>query len=121
MSLVAPRALAPLALMALIFVLSAQSDPGPGLPPAAQILGHALEYAALAALWAWALAPVLQPAWPAAAAISFAYAVLDEYHQSFVPARDADPLDILVDAVGIGLGLLAFRLLRLRATRSRTG
>jgi VanZ family protein len=37
------------------------------------------------------------------------YGILDEYHQSFVPGRIADPLDVLADAVGglIGVGLMA--------------
>ena len=46
-----------------------------------------LEYAALAALWIWALGPLIgDRAWPVAAAIALAFAVSDEIHQSFVPA-----------------------------------
>jgi VanZ family protein len=40
-----------------------------------------------------------------AATISLLYAITDEIHQSFVPGRDADPLDVLVDAVGIATAL----------------
>jgi VanZ family protein len=115
---VVPRALAPLALMAAIFLASAQSDPGPDLAPALRVIGHALEYALLATLWAWALAPVLRSPWAVAAGISFVYACLDEYHQSFIPGRDADPLDIVADSVGIALGVVALRVV---VVRSRTG
>ena len=60
------------------------------------------------ALWIWALAPVLgRRALFAAAAISFLYAVSDEYHQSFVPGRDSDPFDVLVDSLGIATAVAA--------------
>lgn len=110
MSAALPRALAPLALMVAIFVASDQPSVGPGLPEWARVLAHMSEYALLAALWAWALAPALGSgalAW--AAAISLLYAVSDEWHQSFVPGRDADPLDVVADATGIALALLAVR------------
>jgi VanZ family protein len=41
----------------------------------------------------------------AAGAISLLYAISDEWHQSFVEGRKADPLDVLVDACGIAFGL----------------
>lgn len=114
------RSAAPLALMALIFYLSAQSDPGPDIGATGRIAAHAGEYALLAALWAWALAPVAR--WPAlatwAAGISLAYAVSDEYHQGFVAGRDADPLDVAVDAAGIAL-VAAVLALRVRHRRAR--
>ena len=56
------RALAPLALMALIFYLSAQPSVGPELPAFTRVIAHFSEYALLAALWAWALAPSARPA-----------------------------------------------------------
>lgn len=103
---VALRVLAPLALMGLIFYLSAQESVGPELPAWTRIVAHFTEYALLAALWSWALAPAAgRAALPAAAAISLLYAVGDEWHQSFVPGRDADPFDVLVDAAGIALAL----------------
>jgi VanZ family protein len=105
-----PRAIAPLALMALIFVLSADSDPGPDLPSFTRVIAHFGEYALLAALWLWALLPALgRRAFAAAAAISFLYALSDEYHQSFVPGRDSDPFDVLIDSLGIATALLAGR------------
>ena len=107
---IALRAAAPLALMALIFYLSAQESVGPDIGEWARFVAHFSEYALLAALWLWALAPELgRRALIAAAAISLLYALSDEYHQSFVPGRDADPLDVLVDACGIALALALSR------------
>ena len=111
------RASAPLALMALIFVFSGQEAVGPELPSWTRIVAHFAEYAVLATLWVWALAPSLgRRAFVVAAAISFVYAVADEYHQSFVEGRDSDPLDVLVDAAGIAV---AVSLLSARQAASR--
>ena len=97
-----PRALVPLALMSLIFYLSAQPSVGPELPAWTRIVAHFTEYFVLASLWLWALTPSLGArAIPAAATISLLYAISDEYHQSFVEGRDSDPLDVLTDAAGI--------------------
>jgi VanZ family protein len=101
-----PRAIAPLALMALIFYLSSQEQVGPDLPAFTRVIAHFTEYALLATLWAWALWPAMgRRALYVAATISLLYAITDEIHQSFVPGRDADPLDVLVDAVGIATAL----------------
>lgn len=104
------RSAAPLALMALIFYFSAQEDV-PGDPAEWQsVAGHFTEYALLAALWLWALAPALgRRAFAVAAAISLLYAISDEWHQSFVEGRNADPLDVLVDAAGIAVALALAR------------
>jgi VanZ family protein len=110
-----------LALMALIFYLSAQSDPGADIGLVGQILAHAGEYALLTLLWAWALTPALgRRAIAAAALIALVYAISDELHQSTVPGRDADPFDVAVDAAGIGLACLALSSLRRREARRRT-
>ena len=74
-------------------------------------LGHLTEYAILAALWFRALhvgrrldsAP---SAWTALA-ISVVWAILDELHQTFVPSRTASPLDVILDASGVTLAILA--------------
>lgn len=47
--------------------------------------------------------------------ISTLYGISDEWHQSFVPGRDADPLDALADFTG---ALLSLRVLWWRAQRS---
>nr|MBA3429127.1 VanZ family protein [Actinomycetota bacterium] len=41
--------------------------------------------------------------------LGVAYAVSDEVHQHFVPSRRAAPLDVLIDSLGVGLGILAWR------------
>ena len=38
-----------------------------------------------------------------AAAIALAYAIVDEYHQSFVPTRHGAIADVAIDALGIGI------------------
>ena len=100
------RALAPLALMGLIFYFSAQEAVGPELPAWTRVAAHFTEYAVLASLWAWALAPTLgRRALVAAALISFLYAISDEYHQRFVEGRDSDIMDVLADTAGIAVAL----------------
>jgi VanZ family protein len=97
-----PRALAPLALMGLIFYLSAQPSVGPELPAWTRIVAHFGEYFVLASLWIWALAPAAgRRSIPAAGAISLLYAISDELHQGFVEGRDSDALDVITDAAGI--------------------
>jgi VanZ family protein len=104
----AGRALAPLALMGLIFYLSAQESVGPELPAWTRVAAHFSEYALLAALWAWALVPSLgHRGLVVAGLISFLFAVSDEYHQSFVAGRDADVLDVVNDTAGIVAALTA--------------
>jgi len=67
-------------------------------------LGHLTEYAILAALWFRALhvgrrLPSAPSAWTALS-ISVAWAVVDEFHQAFIPSRTASPLDVVLDATG---------------------
>ena len=92
--------------MALIFFLSHQPDLSSGLG-AWDLIGrkilHAAEYALLCVLWWRALAGVTtrRRAIAAAAAISFAYAISDETHQSFIEGRHGSPVDVAIDSVGI--------------------
>jgi VanZ family protein len=65
---------------------------------------HLTEYAILAFLLARALMRSL-PAF----ALGVLYAVSDEVHQSFVRGRHAAPLDVAIDAVGLLVGLIAWR------------
>ena len=65
---------------------------------------HMTEYAILGAL----LLRALRRQTPALAA-GVAYAVSDELHQHLVRGRHASPLDILVDAVGVSVGILVLR------------
>jgi VanZ family protein len=66
-------------------------------------LAHITEYAVLAFL----LRRALSAPWAFAAAVL--YAISDEIHQSFVRGREGRLRDVLIDAVGIVLGLLAAR------------
>ena len=110
MTRTALRAAAPLALMALIFYLSAQESVGPQVAEWIRFLAHFSEYALLAGLWIWALAPELgRRGLLLAAAISVLYAVSDEYHQSFVEGRDADPFDVVADTCGVAFALVLSR------------
>ena len=106
--------------MGLIFWSSAQSGGG-DIPEWGHVLLHFAEYAALAALWVWALGPAIGTrAWPVAAGIALAFAVSDEIHQSFVPGRVSDPVDVIVDSVGICAALFAAAYARGSASTRRT-
>jgi hypothetical protein len=98
---------------ALIFALSSIPDLGTGLGGwdlALRKAAHLAEYAILGALLARALCDTMTGwvwiAWLAGAA----YAATDELHQHFVPGRQASLLDVVIDAAGVGVGVLAVRL-----------
>jgi VanZ family protein len=40
---------------------------------------------------------------------SLAYAIFDEWHQTFVFGREGKPLDALTDACGIAFGFIAWK------------
>jgi VanZ family protein len=91
----------------LIFALSSIPSLGTGLGTWDVILrkgAHMTEYAVLAVLLARALgreAPAL--------AVGILYAASDELHQAFVRGRHASPIDVAIDAVGLLIGLIAWR------------
>jgi len=108
----------PLALMALIFALSAQPDLSSGLGTIDLVLrklAHMTEYGLLWVLWLRALGPDRR--W-AAAGIAIAYAATDEWHQTFVAGRHGAPVDVLIDASGIAIAWALWR--RARAAGPRT-
>ena len=82
---------------------------------------HFTEYAILAFLAARAFRtsprPALANRWfIAALALVVAYALLDEYHQTFVPSRTGSVYDSLIDIAG---GLTALLVIRWRDNRTR--
>jgi VanZ family protein len=92
--------------MALIFFLSHQPDLSSGLGTwdlVGRKVLHTTEYALLCLLWWRALAGATTRgrAIAAAAALSLAYAISDEVHQSFIDGRHGTPVDVAIDSVGI--------------------
>jgi len=97
----------PLALMALIYYLSAQPDLNTGLGTAdtvARKIVHAAEFGVLFLLWRRATGQGAL-----AAAITLAYAASDEFHQTFVEGRHGSPVDVAIDAAGVALAATASR------------
>jgi VanZ family protein len=105
------RAIAPLALMGVIFFLSAQSSSGhhPWWDVIFRKLGHVTGYALLTALWWWALRGVVRRPLVVAFLIALAYACTDEFHQTFVRGRTGTPVDVGVDAIGMAVAALLIR------------
>jgi VanZ family protein len=101
------RAWIPVAVWAaLIFAVSSIPSLGTGLGTwdlVLRKLAHATEYAVLGALLLRALARPL-PAF----ALGVLYAVTDELHQHFVPGRRGAALDVVIDAAGVAVGVLAW-------------
>src|SRR6266446_9280526 len=98
---------------AVIFTLSSIPGLSTGLGTWDTILrkgAHVTEYGVLGALLYRALGRE-----PLALAVGIAYAATDELHQHFVRGRHASLLDVLIDAVGVTLGVLLYR--RLQQTR----
>ncbi|HVM68784.1 MAG TPA: VanZ family protein [Gaiellaceae bacterium] len=93
---------------ALIFGLSSIPSLGTGLglwDLVLRKLAHVTEYAILGGLLLRALRDRMWLAF----ALGVAYAVTDEVHQTFVPGRRGAATDVLIDAVGVALGIAAWR------------
>jgi VanZ family protein len=96
----------PVALMALIFFLSAQPDLGTDLGTIDLVLrkcAHMTEYGLLWVLWFRAFG--WRRGW-LAATIAIGYAMTDELHQTGVDGRHGTPVDVLVDATGVAIAAL---------------
>ncbi len=110
------RVLPALVMMSAIFLASSFSLPS-NLPVAApDVPFHFAEFCALGLLTARMVAPksnrALSPrSFCLAFGIVLGYALLDEFHQSFVPGRDPSLVDGLVDTSGGLLGILGYPLL----------
>lgn len=92
---------------AVIFAFSSIPSLGTGLGTwdlVLRKLAHTAEYAVLGALLLRALGQT-----GIAFALGVAYAVSDELHQHFVPGRRGAALDVLIDAVGVALGIVVWR------------
>jgi VanZ family protein len=113
----------------LIFGLSSQSiGPDIELFPHADKLYHLIEYSIFGALAAHALQTSRPQGRPTvnllmALALGAFYGASDEWHQYFVPAREASPADLLMDVIGAGLGAwffyFAYRSSAIRSARLR--
>jgi MYXO-CTERM domain-containing protein len=97
--------------LGIIFAFSAQ--PASGLPETGVLLrkgAHLGEYAVLAGLL-WRALRGQGLAWNASAVLAWLgstlYAASDELHQAIVPGRGPSPWDVLIDAAGAAVGLLA--------------
>jgi VanZ family protein len=102
----AARFAPPLVLMGLIFYLSAQPDLSTGLgnwDMVGRKLVHMAIFGALWFLW-WRALGFGHPG--RAIAITLLYAVSDEWHQTFTAGRHGSPLDVAIDAAGVGLAVL---------------
>jgi VanZ family protein len=111
-----------LAWAGLIFYLSSLSHPLPVAVPIRHFdkLLHLGAFGILGGLLARGLLQAGQRAWLAllaAVLIASLYGALDEFHQSFVPGRDADPWDWGADTAGALLGAAAA--VRLLSRKSR--
>ncbi len=119
-----PYALIALVWAAVLFWESSRANPFPFLPEGIlshDKLLHAGAYAVLGALVAAALrvrGAVPARAIAVAVLVAAAYGATDEWHQSYVPGRDADPLDWTADGVGAIAGAAAALALRGRTARA---
>ena len=109
-----------LAALAVVFCLSSMSEV-PGAHYVWDKLLHTFGYAgigilALRAFHGGFVRPQLKPTLYAALTV-IAWGMSDEYHQSFVPGRDASVWDVLADAVGFTLGVLMMTIATLRTVR----
>ena len=102
----------------LIFYLSSLSYSEDYLPSLLEDMGdkvlHAIEYAVLGILWYRAFRHAAGT-WAAHHALllaivtSVGYGVTDEWHQAFVPTREADVWDLLFDGLGSAMAALVWQ------------
>ncbi|MBW3652655.1 MAG: VanZ family protein [Actinobacteria bacterium] len=98
----------PLAVMALIFALSATPDLSSGLGAWDMLLRKLAHITIFGVLWL-TLARAMYWRRPIlASVIAILYAISDEVHQSFVDGRHGSPVDVAIDTVGVGLAALAW-------------
>jgi VanZ family protein len=112
--------------MAVIFFLSHQPTieyPGGLDAKLVSTLGHISVFAVLSVLIWWALGLSRLPLGRRATLsvlLSMLYGLSDEWHQSFVPGRTPDILDIVADTFGATMAMLAVTWLARRYTPGST-
>lgn len=108
--------------MGVIYYLSSQT--GPGGPEWQAVVGHLGEYSILSALlWSAVRGTIRINAANAALVaigLSVLYGISDEWHQSLVPGRVPDPIDVLVDFAAATAAAAIFSLIALKGERGRT-
>ncbi|HUG51993.1 MAG TPA: VanZ family protein [Vicinamibacteria bacterium] len=97
--------------MGAVFFLSSLSRLG-DLARIPDWITHPIEFGVGGFLVCHALSDGVRPSWRVLAAsvlLTTTYGVADEYHQSFVPGRVADPADVARDFVGAAAAALVYR------------
>lgn len=97
--------------MGVIFYFSSKTGSQVQLPTP-DYIAHGAEYFGLSWLvrWAWSGSLNSKPeqAYWLAILFSFIYGISDEFHQSFVPGRSPDVMDLLADTVGATLAMVVW-------------
>lgn len=91
--------------MGVIFYLSSKT--GPGGPEWMSVVGHVVEYSVLSGLIFFAVWRTTTLGatriFLTAVILAGLYGISDEFHQAFVPGRNPDPADLVVDIVAAAL------------------
>ena len=112
----------------MIFILSnqpglhASDDPGVDLP--LRHVAHIVVYAVLTLLIGWALAGARLPSRrdiAIAGSMAFAYGITDEWHQTLVPSRHGQAVDLIWDGIGVLIGGALLWVVARAADRDPTG
>ena len=116
-----------LAYMSCIAYVSSLSSPEEQFPSFGLFLNdkviHATEYAILGLLCFRAFENAAgfigaRHAFSLAVITATLFGFSDEFHQSFIPLRQADPLDLLADFIGSTIGIIIWQRLRLYHRRT---
>ncbi len=94
---------------AVLFLLSELPELGDGLPAGTDKLVHGALYLILGLSLAWGKGRTgSNVGWAPLLLMGAGYGALDEWHQSFVPGRDASVGDWMADSAGVMLALVLF-------------
>ena len=99
----------PVALMGVIWALSAQPDLNSGLGTVDLVGRKGIHMAEFGLLW-WLWSRAFDHERPAvAAAIAIGWAAVDEVHQTGVHGRHGTPIDVLIDTAGVAAAWIVTR------------